>query len=814
MKRGFHSTILAIAASSLMSVTGTMAAENPVSFDMHHDSIPNFALNPTIQSTQNGNWSSASTWIPARVPQSGDIVLIDHNVSYDSLTGNATVIGIEATGALRFKTNQNTTLKVGTLLVMPNGTLEVGTSSAPIAGNVTAEIIIKDQPIDLTNNGVGVYDPEQYGTGILVVDGTWTMHGATKSSTFVRLTEEPLVGSTTLELSVSGGGWNIGDRLILPDTRHLNSGKLKDNKYIPEWEELTVASMSGNGKTLTLTDPLQFNHFGARDGDDHLDFLPHIGNLTRNIIIRSENPNGTRGHTQVHHKANIDIRYAAFKELGRTKNEHIDNTTFDSSGNVTHVGTNQIARYPIHTHHLRGPLPTPSNGHQFTLIGNAVDGGTTAHNQKWGITIHGSHYGLIRENIVYNMAGSGIAFEDGSESYNVLEENFVMRIIGTGTRPDASCNAVKIDCGMEGTGYWFRGPNNYVRNNVTTSTHNQFGYNIFIKFMGERNIPAYKGADPNHGGSESQTVHMSAMPLLEFSGNEAYGTSQGGIEYWFLGLTGADADGLKDVDRSYISDFVAWHTATGLSGYPSHRLTFDHTVIRGDKNTVSSQPSSGFIFSDYLQKDFVIQNADIQGVRTGIDAPLVIEPLGTAQSGVVTIKDSIIRAYYGITVLQPWHNNNATLMNPREIHIRNVKFEGLNVPPIGSNFPPYPGIKMDPTIKKTNLIVSTKVFVYDYNQIPGEDFQVFSPEQAPSFLTTQSTFKEGTGAPILIGAPQAGQTNTQNMAQYGISMGGEITPCLDSTSYPEMRGFVCNGSSTMPPQDTIPPTMIAGFTVM
>jgi len=225
MKRGVRSTILAIAVSCLMSVTGTMAAENPGSFDLHHDSVPNFAQNPTIQSTQNGNWSSASTWNPARVPQSGDIVLINHNVSYDSMTGDADVIGIDAGGALRFKTNQNTILKIGTLLVMPNGTLEVGTLNSPIAGNVTAEIIIKDQPIDLTNNGVGVYDPEQFGTAILVIDSTWTMHGAAKSPTFVRLSEEPLAGTTTLKLSVSVEGWKSGDRLILPDTRHLLGGE-------------------------------------------------------------------------------------------------------------------------------------------------------------------------------------------------------------------------------------------------------------------------------------------------------------------------------------------------------------------------------------------------------------------------------------------------------------------------------------------------------------------------------------------------------------------------------------------------------------
>lgn len=812
MKRGVRSAILAITISCLTSVTGTMAANNPASFDLHHDSVPNFAQSPTIQSTQNGNWSSASTWNPARVPQAGDIVLISHNVIYDTMTGNVDVIGIEASAALRFKTNQNTTLKVGTLLVMPDGTLEVGTTGSPIANNVTANIIIKDHPLDLTNDNVGVYDPEQFGTGILVINGTWTMHGSTKSSTFVRLSEEPLAGTTQLKLSIAVEGWKSGDRLILPDTRHLNSGHTGGTSYVPEWEELTVSSISGDGKTVTLTKALKFDHLGARDANNHLEFLPHVGNLTRNIAIQSENPKGTRGHTQAHHNADIDIRYAAFKDLGRTKNEELNNTTFNNSGTVSHIGKNQIARYPIHTHHLRGAVPTPSNGYQFTLIGNAVDGGTDKHNLKWGMTIHGSHYGLIRENVVYNMAGAGIAFEDGSETHNVLEKNFVMRIRGTGMRADVGCDYKKIDCGREGAGFWFRGPNNYVRDNVAANMPDRYAFTINAKWTGEVTIPAYQGADPNHGGTQATTIHLNGTPILEFARNEAYGASKGGMVYWWIGTDGAASDGPQDVPRSYIKDFVAWHTETAIFGYASHRLTIDHPVIRGDKTTATKGKSIGYQSNDYLQKSLIIQNADIQGVQTGIMAPILIEPRYTPKIGFVTIKDSLIRAYYGITVIQPWHNNDPSGMNPREIHIRNVKFESLGVSP-NNNAPPYHGINMDPTTLATNLIVPTKVFVYNYNQLPGEDFQVYSPEQDPNYVVPKTILKDN-GTPKVIGSPNVGLTNTQNKAKHGIAMAGEITPCLDKSSYPEMRGFVCNGSASTNQLDTTPPVVPVGFQVM
>ena len=155
-----------------------------------------------------------------------------------------------------------------------------------------------------------------------------------------------------------------------------------------------MQAISADGKTLTLTSALQYDHLGARDLNNVLNFLPHVGNLTRNVIIRSENPTGTRGHTLCNHVADVDIRYALFKDLGRTTYLPLDNTS------------NHIGRYPIHMHHLSGPLPTPANGYQFTLLGNAVDGGSVETKFKWGVTVHGSHYGLIQDNVVYNYNGA------------------------------------------------------------------------------------------------------------------------------------------------------------------------------------------------------------------------------------------------------------------------------------------------------------------------------------------------------------------------------------------------------------------------
>ena len=184
-------------------------------FVVFSDRIPNFARNPTIQSVQNGAWEATSTWSPARIPQASDRVLIRHTVTYNTTTGNVDTIGIDAGGKLGFNVGVNTKLRVGTLLVMPGGTLEVGTEQQPVQANVTAEILIANKPFDVSN------DPAQFGTGLLAIDGTVTMSGAPKAPTFVRLTTEPTAGQTTLATAQTVLGWRQGDTMFLPDSRQL-----------------------------------------------------------------------------------------------------------------------------------------------------------------------------------------------------------------------------------------------------------------------------------------------------------------------------------------------------------------------------------------------------------------------------------------------------------------------------------------------------------------------------------------------------------------------------------------------------------------
>jgi Putative binding domain, N-terminal/G8 domain len=89
---------------------------------------------------------------------------------------------------------------------------------------------------------------------------------------------------------------------------------------------LGTVTIHGAEKTPTL----QFNHFGARDrvtGNGTLRLLPRVGNLTRDVVVRSQSPigsGGMQGYTFFIGRANVDIRYVAFRDLGRTVTVNVD----------------------------------------------------------------------------------------------------------------------------------------------------------------------------------------------------------------------------------------------------------------------------------------------------------------------------------------------------------------------------------------------------------------------------------------------------------------------------------------------------------
>ncbi len=692
--------------------------------------IPRFCEDATVTARRTGTWSDPATWSTGRVPQAGEGVSIGAGmiVTYDAVS-DAALRCVDVEGGLVFSIDRNTRLTVATLTVLDRGRLEVGTPARPVPAEVTAEIVIADRALDLAA------DPDQFGTGLIGL-GTVIMHGAVKSPTFVRVAAEPHAGDGVVRLETAPAGWNAGDKLVLPDTRQLRQGE-RGTLYQPQWEEPRVAAVDGS--RLTLSAPLTFDHRGARgvrlrDGSGRqgeLEFLPHIGNVSRNVIIRSQNAAGTRGHVIFVSRPEIDIRYVAFQHLGRTRMGVLDSTDYAPDGSLRHVGTNQIGRYSLHLHHAFGPAATPADGYQFTLVGNAIDEAS-----KWGITIHNSHYGLIRDNVVYNSRGAGIVAEDGTETGNLFEHNFAIRSEGSGEfAPRSGYGGATNDPGGEGAGFWFRGPNNIVRNNVAANV-DVFGYGIAAGALGEVHIPKKKGDDPSING-QFTLVDTTDASLLEFTGNEAYGAIQTGIAVGWNGT---------------LTDTRVWHTSRhALTAFPADRLVVNTFVSRGDPALLARplETPTGIWFSNYASKTVSIRGADIQGMRVGIASPFFprTETEPGRGDGVVTIEDSYFRDYVGVAVATAYTNGNLIAPVKRAV-VRGSRFEviagaaGQYAPAaISMNYGSAPGDAQprDPIV------------VYDFNKVQGDTFRVFYANEAPPSVAPCTSTRAAIGGVVCAG---------------------------------------------------------------
>jgi hypothetical protein len=692
--------------------------------------IPNFGAKPTIFSVASGNWSSPATWSLGRVPSAGDIVDINPGttVTYDvndsSAAAALNTVEIQATGTLTFATNINTQVVVGNFLVLDGGSLVVGTAASPIAANVHANINLGNQAFNTAT------DPQHFGDGLIVL-GNVTMHGVTKTP-YVSLAQEAHKGDTVLHLAAPVSGWQAGDDPLLPDTRQLFQGTNTGSSYQPQWERVTIQSVSADGLTVFLTTALKYDHLGARDANGVLDYLPHVMNDSRNIMVQSQSMTGIRGYTLFTGRANVDIEYAGFCELGRTTN----NPT--SSSNLGD-------RYAMTVLDLIGPSTAQANGYQFTLLGNEVDNdgdgnASNPSNIQWGIAVNNSFYGLIQYNSVFAVAGVGIGVEDGAASYNVFDHNFVANVTGSG---------VRLDDQLQGDGYWFHNPNNHVTNNIAADINASggdvysYGFSVDATTsdsiaVGTVAVAAYQGADPSQPG-QSSSINMNAAPLLEFSGNEVYGATSRGFATWWLGTQFETPQG----SAGTLKNSVVWNQFNaGYFTYETNNLVIDGFVARGDASQLSNPYIStvGLYFGDYMTRNAVVKNLDIQDEHTGIVVPSNVGRGGASDVVTFTIANAYLRNVTNIDVPLLMSSNGGGGLSSRTVIIQNVQY----APPVASipSGQQVWNIEMDTDQSGSSNFYNTTsamvVDVYNYNDVTGDNFQAFYSTNHPAGATQRS----------------------------------------------------------------------------
>ncbi len=466
------------------------------------------------------------------------------------------------------------------------------------------------------------------------------------------------------------------------------------------------------------------------------------------------------------------------QDMGRTKTDPLNSTTYSSPGVANHIGTNQVGRYPVHLHHAPGPFPTV-NTYQHSLIGVVVDGGDSEHDFKWGLTVHDTSYSLIQDYVVYNMHGYGIGEEEGSEVQNTYDGCFVCRCKQAGRWLSRGDDRGGSDIGWEGWAFWFRGFDQTVINCVAADSVDGFKWFAYQNASVHR--PNFQGADPDVGG-EFTAVDPRTIGLRRFEDCEAYGGWMAvGLEIWSLGNNNHTVlnDFSDPLHTNTILRFHCWHTYQICNyGYEYERVKFDTCVFRGDKNIISlNGGGAGFYSGDYVGNNISIVNCDLQGLRTGIDVGLA-----DSNGGLLTIQDCTFKCQLNINLAPGYATGGATVVQPRRTDVRNCTFTSLGL----GDFDNAPDLfiwrRNTGQGSNTNYIQTDDLYVYDYQGSAGDNFRVYATGQAGSAITPQTAGGD-------LGSPEAGKTNTYNLANHGVCFGGSIASCATTRS--KISGYCC-----------------------
>jgi hypothetical protein len=556
----------------------------------------------THRAVKNGGWDEPSTWSNDKVPGDGAGVLIPidtHVVLRTQETARIALVVVR--GTLRFQEDVSTRLSVETLQVLATGALRIGTTEAPVARARTAEIVF----IDTGNVAPVEADQDAVRRG-LVASGEVTLFGAAKTP-FATASSKLVAGARHVTLDAPPTGWRVGDTVVVPSTQFR-----KDDSNQNELR--TIASIAGN--VIELDRPLAFRH--------RLDpsMMLHVANLTRNIVLRSENADidrPRRGHVMLMDCGASAVENVLFADLGRTdKRRVLDDPRVDGNGElIAGSGTNPRGRYPLHVHKCGLAAP------------ELVVRGSVAHGSPgWSMVNHGSRVQFV-DNVAYDFVGAGFIAEDGNELGSFVR-NFAANGSGVG-RFDLRRVYVQdrdrmgeADFAFHGDGFWFQSPQVIVRDNVAAGCK---GAGFFFHAQGLNKdggvgFPAEHLSRPVDAirrwaaGSGYAGLLVVDLPIEQFSGNTAYGNFIGlklrylqnrnslGLRIW-----GKQARG----DETYLTSRIDAPPAIEYSPY----------VIEGSQlwnNFVgvhSSYTALGRFRQTFIGADDVVPTTDINEMWVG-----------------------------------------------------------------------------------------------------------------------------------------------------------------------------------------------------
>jgi hypothetical protein len=801
----------------------------------------------THVAVRSGLWFQPETWKDGAVPGTAATVLIPRETTVVLDRVNKVILkAVRIDGTLQFAPDQNTGLSVDTIVVAPTGHLVIGTRLAPIAVDKRAEIVFADGgPIDAK------WDPNLLSRG-LISHGAASLYGA-ETTPFAALASAPRRGQTRLKLAQVPTNWRAGDHLVLtgtgllPPALHPGEGKASelDSAGGAEDEELILQRISGTEVTVR---PLTYDHVPPPG------LSVYLANLSRNVIVRSENRRdlGRHGHVMFMHSPRVELHNAGFYDLGRTdKRTPIDDPRLDRDGSlIADTGHNPRGRYAVHFHRTgvdgrSTPIP---------VLGNAV-----VNSPGWGFVNHSSHIDFA-DNVAYNVVGTAFVTEAGDE-IGSFRRNLAIRAIGSGEF--ASDRASIQDFGHEGDGFWFQGGGVVVEDNIAVSNR-MAGFFYFLDGLTQDGLgkTRYRSANlPNPAWARGrETVPVGAVPIRCFRGNVAFACGTGYIVRFHS--TGASkgneaADGKVGTikggyDKSGSEKHGKGHE--GSNGKEDNRHVAGSEGVKGENaqpaervggNKSSKCGNPGYRASqerDDGRGDLPLQRGVLEGgvvwnSRYGVELTyssnvtlhklhLLGNPQLKSSAGIVEGNEAIKGLRYENLQVEGWthgiliseagdhlisggrYRNGVNILVPtllssdRSVHIANdVQFADTG----GNHYDIYLEARFatllegDRGYRDPNLL-----FVPD--KITYGDKQLYYPEQAADFIplvrnASHAQAKHLGSVTASVPVELVEKTNRELWNRYGLAIGGAVSPD-DAVTTPRIHALM-GGRTTYSPVLTL-----------
>src|SRR4051812_28488650 len=445
------------------------------------------AQNSGASAAKATKWSDPATWPNRKVPVAGDKVTIDAGKEVVLDVNTPALNGVTVNGKLSFANTAD--VELTTEWIMLHGELEIGTEKSPHTRKATITFTnnVKDEDI----SGVGG-NTDKVDRGIMLMGGTLNLHG-NQTNTWTKLSGTAAAGATSIQV-LNAAGWRVGDEIVLAST-----------DFDPrQAERRTIATIRGN--TITLDKKLDYMHFGKITFD--VDERGEVGLLTRNIKLQASadaEQSFYGGHVMGVVGSKMFVDCVEFNRLGQ---------------NMT------LARYPIHWH----------------LIGDAqgqyIRNASLHDTYNRCVTVHGTNFLHVENNVTYNTVGHCFFLEDGIEHGNEFIRNLAIQ---TKCHPTLECVPTNLAANGERdpnrqnynqrsfhgntllpsdntvAAYWITNPDNSFIDNVAAGSDE----NGFWLSLPEHPQGAFKDSEV------SKTIWPRRTPLRAFKGNVAHSNFDG-----------------------------------------------------------------------------------------------------------------------------------------------------------------------------------------------------------------------------------------------------------------------------------------------